>query len=112
MSLEEAILRDLNLFDWQLLRYTTATFMHPFSHGYDMNYFSYTLSQILDNLMFAHWKKNNFSIESFNEFHEKILSKGATINYLEEFMSIIGGDPSMEGFLKTAIPEFLNNFLD
>jgi peptidyl-dipeptidase Dcp len=99
---EKEILKKLNLFPEDYLRYRSVSFLHPFGHGYEMNYHSYSYSEILDADMFNFLKENNFSRESFQLFEKEILSKGGTINYLDAYKKVTGHLPKIDSLFKRA----------
>lgn len=103
LDAEKEILSKLDLFPSHVLRYRTVTFLHPFSHGYDMGYYSYANAEILEVDMFRFWKENGFSQEVFKLFRECILSKGGSCEEKEMYRNAVGRLPDIESFLDMRI---------
>lgn len=103
LDVEEEILDKLDLFPIQMLSHRTTTFLHPFSLGYDMGYYSYANAEILDADMFQFWKEKGFSKEVFSLFRKHILSKGGSCEERDMYRKAVGRLPDVESFLDARV---------
>lgn len=78
----------------------TTNFDHILCSGYDVGYYSYQWSKVLDSTCFELFKANNYSNEIAKEFRQKILEVGSSRDEMESFIDFTGKQPNIDAFLK------------
>lgn len=81
-------------------RYKTAFFAHVWPGGYSASYYAYMWSEVLAADSFA-WVRDNpgLSREAGDRFRSTVLSRGGSIEPMEQYRNFIGRDPQVDGLL-------------
>ncbi len=82
-------------------RYRSTYFAHIFSGGYSAGYYSYIWSEVLDADS-VEWFKENGGMrrENGDWFRSTLLSRGGSVDEMEQFRTFRGRDPEIEPLLK------------
>jgi peptidyl-dipeptidase Dcp len=82
-------------------RYRSTYFAHIFSGGYSAGYYSYIWSEVLDADS-VEWFKENGGMrrENGDWFRSTLLSRGGSVEEMEQFRAFRGRDPQIEPLLK------------
>jgi peptidyl-dipeptidase Dcp len=82
-------------------RYRSTYFAHIFSGGYSAGYYSYIWSEVLDADS-VEWFKENGGMrrENGDWFRSTLLSRGGSVDEMEQFRAFRGRDPQIEPLLK------------
>jgi peptidyl-dipeptidase Dcp len=82
-------------------RYRSTYFAHIFSGGYSAGYYSYIWSEVLDADS-VEWFKENGGMQRENGdwFRSALLSRGGSVDEMEQFRAFRGRDPLIEPLLK------------
>lgn len=81
-------------------RYRTTNFRHIVG-GYDSGYYSYLWSEVLDADTFEAFKeKGIFDQETAQNYKNKILARGGTMDALEMYMDFRGHEPEITPYLE------------
>ena len=82
-------------------RYRSTYFAHIFSGGYSAGYYSYIWSEVLDADS-VEWFKENGGMrrENGDWFRSTLLSRGGSLDEMEQFRTFRGRDPQIEPLLK------------
>lgn len=82
-------------------RYRSTFFAHIFSGGYSAGYYSYIWSEVLDADS-VEWFKENGGLrrENGDWFRSTLLSRGGSVDEMEQFRVFRGRDPEIEPLLK------------
>ncbi len=82
-------------------RYRTQYFAHVWSGGYSAGYYAYLWSEVLAADAFAYMAtQGGLESNSGMEFREKILSRGATREVMQQYRDFRGSDPKVEALLE------------
>ena len=82
-------------------RYRTQYFAHVWSGGYSAGYYAYLWSEVLAADAFAYMAtQGGLESSSGMEFREKILSRGATREVMQQYRDFRGSDPKVEALLE------------
>ena len=85
-----------------LPRYRTPYFLHVFSHGYDVGYYSYLWANVLDCDAYRAFKETGdiFNRKVADDYRYKILSKVNEEDAMDLYKDFRGGMPSVAPFLE------------
>lgn len=85
-----------------LPRYRCPYFLHIFSHGYDVGYYSYLWANVLDCDAYRAFKETGdiFCKKVADDYRYKILSKVNEEDAMDLYKDFRGGMPSVEPFLE------------
>ena len=100
---EKEALNKVGLLDSQIPpRYFTSYFNHVWGGGYAAGYYSYLWTEVLaDNIAMTFKQKGALLPATGNEFRDKILSRGYTVDLMKAFTSFTGlQQPDAEALLK------------
>lgn len=103
VEFEKEALGKVNLLDNQIPpRYFSSYFNHVFGGGYAAGYYSYLWTEVLaDNVAEAFAKKGALKQTTGDEFRDKILSRGYTVDLMKAFTSFTGlKEPDAKALLK------------
>lgn len=82
-------------------RYRSTYFSHIFTTGYDAGYYSYMWSEVLADDAYRYFKENGlFNKALAKSLHDKVLSKGNTIEPMKMYRDFRGQDPSIDALLE------------
>ncbi|MBL8891273.1 MAG: M3 family metallopeptidase [Planctomycetaceae bacterium] len=81
-------------------RYKTAFFAHVWPGGYSASYYAYMWSEVLAADSFA-WVRDTkgLSRESGDRFRSTVLSRGGSVDPMEQYRNFIGREPKVDGLL-------------
>lgn len=81
-------------------RYKTAFFAHVWPGGYSASYYAYMWSEVLAADSFA-WVRDNqgLSRESGDRFRSSVLSRGGSVDPMDQYRNFIGREPEVDGLL-------------
>lgn len=81
-------------------RYKTAFFAHVWPGGYSASYYAYMWSEVLAADSFA-WVRDNqgLSRESGDLFRSSVLSRGGSVEPMDQYRNFIGREPKVDGLL-------------
>jgi peptidyl-dipeptidase Dcp len=81
-------------------RYKTAFFAHVWPGGYSASYYAYMWSEVLAADSFA-WVRDHagLSREAGDRFRSTVLSRGGSIEPMEQYRNFIGREPQVDGLL-------------
>lgn len=77
-----------------------TNFDHILSGAYDCGYYSYQWAKVLDSNCYLKLEENEFSPRVVNEFREKILAVGSTVDPMTAFIDFYGSKPNASVLLK------------
>ncbi|MEN6347825.1 MAG: M3 family metallopeptidase [Syntrophomonas sp.] len=98
---ELQVLRDIRLLPPLPGTAISPAFIHIFDDNYAAGYYGYKWAAALEADIFTVFKQNGImNRETGEEFRQKVLSRGASVNPLELFKSFAGREPSNEALLK------------
>ncbi|MEN6325878.1 MAG: M3 family metallopeptidase, partial [Syntrophomonas sp.] len=98
---ELQVLRDIRLLPPLPGTAISPSFSHIFDGGYAAGYYGYKWAAALEADIFTVFKQNGImNRQTGEEFRQKVLSRGASLNPLELFKSFVGREPSNEALLK------------
>ncbi|MFD0555507.1 peptidyl-dipeptidase Dcp [Stackebrandtia endophytica] len=82
-------------------RYRSTYFGHVFGGGYAAGYYSYIWSEVLDADTVS-WFKDNGGLSRANgdHFRDKLLSRGGSLDPMQQFRDFTGRDPRIEPLLR------------
>ena len=102
-ELEEAVMKDYDLYPRDGKSNMSCSFGHLFAGGYSAGYYSYKWAEVLDADAFEFFKeKGIFSREVADRFRENILEKGGSEHPMELYKKFRGKEPSVDALLKRA----------
>ena len=82
-------------------RYKSPYFSHTFAGGYSAGYYAYLWTEVLAADAFAHMKANGgLSRENGDKFRDTILSRGNTIDPMQQYINFKGSKPTVDALLK------------
>ncbi len=82
-------------------RYKSNYFSHTFAGGYSAGYYAYIWTEVLAADAFAHMKENGgLTRENGDKFRKEILSKGDSLDQMEQYINFKGEKPSVDALLK------------
>ena len=83
-------------------RYFTSYFNHVWGGGYAAGYYSYLWTEVLaDNIAMTFKQKGALKRTTGDEFRDKILSRGYTVDLMKAFSSFTGlQQPDAQALLK------------
>lgn len=82
-------------------RYRTTYFGHIFAGGYAAGYYSYIWSEVLDAESVEWFEANGgLTRDNGDRFRQRLLSKGGSVDPLQQFRDVVGHDPRIEPLLK------------
>ncbi|WP_341503862.1 M3 family metallopeptidase [Gallaecimonas sp. GXIMD4217] len=82
-------------------RYKSNYFSHTFAGGYSAGYYAYIWTEVLAADAFAHMKSNGgLTRENGDKFRKEILSRGDTLDQMEQYINFKGEKPSVDALLK------------
>ena len=81
-------------------RYKTAFFAHVWPGGYAASYYAYMWSEVLAADSYA-WVQANpgLSREAGDKFRQTVLSRGGSIEPMQQYIDFIGREPNVDGLL-------------
>lgn len=81
-------------------RYKTAFFAHVWPGGYSASYYAYMWSEVLAADSFA-WVRDNpgLSREAGDRFRATVLSRGGSVEPMDQYRNFIGREPQVDGLL-------------
>jgi len=99
---EAAALRDAGIAVAEVSpRYRSTYFGHVFGGGYAAGYYSYIWSEVLDADTVAWFKDNGgLSRENGDHFRSSLLSRGGSLDPMQQFRDFTGRDPRIEPLLR------------
>lgn len=103
IAFEKESLKKVGLLDAQIPpRYSTSYFNHVWGGGYAAGYYSYLWTEVLaDNIAMAFKQKGALKRATGDEFRDKILSRGYTVDLMKAFSSFTGlQQPDAEALMK------------
>lgn len=102
LSAESKILKDIGLIDEIPPRYRAPYFLHIFSHGYDVGYYSYLWAQVLDNDAFRAFEETGdiFNQELARKYRYEILKRGDEADAGELYRNFRGHDATVDALLE------------
>lgn len=77
-----------------------TNFDHILSGAYDCGYYSYQWAKVLDSNCYLKLEENEFSPKIVNDFREKILAVGSTVDPMTAFIDFYGSKPNVSVLLK------------
>ena len=81
-------------------RYKSAYFSHVFAGGYSAGYYAYLWTEVLAADAFAYMQtKGGLTRANGDAFREAILSKGNTIDPMQQYVNYRGQEPSVDALL-------------
>jgi peptidyl-dipeptidase Dcp len=82
-------------------RYKSAYFRHIFTSGYSAGYYSYLWAEVLAADAFAHLGTlGGLTRENGDLFRAKILSRGNTVDPMQQYIDFRGQEPTVDALLK------------
>jgi peptidyl-dipeptidase Dcp len=82
-------------------RYRSTYFAHVFSGGYSAGYYSYVWSEVLDADSVEWFKENGGMLRKNGDwFRSTLLSRGGSVDEMEQFRTFRGRDPKIEPLLE------------
>lgn len=102
-TFEQESLKKVGLLDSQIPpRYFTSYFNHVWGGGYAAGYYSYLWTEVLaDNIAMTFKQKGALKRTTGDEFRDKILSRGYTVDLMKAFSSFTGlQQPDAQALLK------------
>lgn len=83
-------------------RYRIPYFLHIFSHGYDVGYYSYMWAQVLDNDAFRAFEETGdiFNQELANKYRYEILKCGNEMDAMDLYINFRGHEPTVDALLE------------
>jgi peptidyl-dipeptidase Dcp len=82
-------------------RYKSSYFAHVFAGGYSAGYYAYIWTEVLAADAFAHMGTlGGLSRANGATFREKILSKGNTVDPMQQYIDFRGQEPTVDALLK------------
>lgn len=102
-TFEKEALNKVGLLDTQIPpRYFTSYFNHVWGGGYAAGYYSYLWTEVLaDNIAMTFKQKGALKRTTGDEFRDKILSRGYTVDLMKAFSSFTGlQQPDAQALLK------------
>ena len=82
-------------------RYSSTYFAHIFAGGYGAGYYSYIWSEVLDADSVEWFKENGGLLrENGDWFRSTLLSRGGSMDEMEQFRTFRGRDPKIESLLE------------
>ena len=102
LSAESKILKDINLPAEIPPRYRAPYFLHIFSHGYDVGYYSYLWAQVLDNDAFKAFEETGdiFNQELARKYRYEVLRRGDEADADELYRNFRGHDATVDALLE------------
>ena len=102
LSAESKILKDIDLLAEIPPRYRTPYFLHIFSHGYDVGYYSYLWVQVLDNDAFKAFEETGdiFNQELARKYRYEVLKRGDETDAMELYKNFRGHEPTVDALLE------------
>ena len=102
LSAESKILKDIDLLAEIPPRYRTPYFLHIFSHGYDVGYYSYLWAQVLDNDAFKAFEETGdiFNQELARKYRYEVLKRGDETDAMELYKNFRGHEPTVDALLE------------
>lgn len=102
LSAENKILKEIGLISEIPPRYRTPYFLHIFSHGYDVGYYSYLWAQVLDNDAFKAFEETGdiFNQEMARKYRYEILRRGDEVEADELYRNFRGHDATVDALLE------------
>jgi peptidyl-dipeptidase Dcp len=103
MSVQDEVLKSLNMPKAIVMRHATPHFQHVFSgDGYSAGYYSYMWSEVLDADAFAAFEEtgNPFDAATAQKLKENIYSVGGSIDAENAYLAFRGKMPSPDAMLK------------
>ncbi len=81
-------------------RYKTTFFAHVWPGGYAASYYAYMWSEVLAADSYA-WVQANpgLSREAGDKFRQTVLSRGGSVEPMQQYIDFIGREPSVDGLL-------------
>lgn len=82
-------------------RYRSTYFAHTFSGGYSAGYYSYMWTEVLAADAFAHMgTMGGLTRANGDKFRDAILSRGNTIDPMQQYINFRGQEPTVDALLK------------
>ncbi|WP_115718376.1 M3 family metallopeptidase [Gallaecimonas mangrovi] len=82
-------------------RYKSPYFSHTFAGGYSAGYYAYLWTEVFAADAFAYMKENGgLTRENGDKFREAILSKGNSIDPMQQYINFRGAKPTVDALLK------------
>ena len=102
LSAESKILKEIGLPAEIPPRYRTPYFLHIFSHGYDVGYYSYLWAQVLDNDAFKAFDETGdiFNQEVARRYRYEVLRRGDEVDAAELYRNFRGRDATVDALLE------------
>lgn len=102
LAAESKILKDIGLLTEIPPRYRAPYFLHIFSHGYDVGYYSYLWAQVLDNDAFKAFDETGdiFNQELARKYRYEILKRGDEADAGELYRNFRGHDATVDALLE------------
>ncbi|MBP5302730.1 MAG: M3 family metallopeptidase [Bacteroidales bacterium] len=102
LSAESKILKEIGLISEIPPRYRTPYFLHIFSHGYDVGYYSYLWAQVLDNDAFKAFEETGdiFNQEMARKYRYEILRRGDEVDADVLYRNFRGHDATVDALLE------------
>ena len=102
LAYEAKCMNDRGLIPEILPRYRTPYFLHVFSHGYDVGYYSYLWANVLDCDAYRAFKETGdiFNQQVANDYRYKILSKVDEADAMDLYLDFRGRMPEVGPFLE------------
>lgn len=102
LSYESRILREIGLINEIPPRYRTPYFLHIFSHGYDVGYYSYLWAQVLECDAFKAFEETGdiFNQEVAQKYRYEILRRGDEADAMELYLNFRGQRPTVDALLE------------
>ena len=99
---ENHILKDIGLISEIPPRYRTTYFLHIFSHGYDVGYYSYLWAQVLECDAFKAFEETGdiFNQELARKYRNEILRRGNEADAMELYVNFRGHEPTVNALLE------------
>jgi peptidyl-dipeptidase Dcp len=72
--------------------YKITRFLHLFSHSYDVGYYSYVWSEVLDSNIYNKWKEDNFNKNTFNNYAQHLLIEGGETTISDKLHNYLNKD--------------------
>ena len=82
-------------------RYKSAYFAHVFSGGYSAGYYAYMWSEVLAADAFKFMcTRGGLTLENGQAFRDAILSKGNSIDPMQQYINFRGQEPTVDALLE------------
>lgn len=102
LSAESKILKEIGLISEIPPRYRTPYFLHIFSHGYDVGYYSYLWAQVYDNDAFKAFEETGdiFDPTLAEKYRYEVLERGDEADAMELYKDFRGREATVDALLE------------